>query len=148
MNGYLESKLVESHQGRVVNVMGNQLRVILSGSDTGGTLEFVELTANPGIGIPPHMHTREDEMFLVAEGQVEFIVAGKKVLLTSGATLFGSRNVPHGYMVVGDAPCRMYFTVTPATMESMFDEIAAINPPDAEKIGAICGRYGIEFLPQ
>lgn len=140
-------KCVPPDGGRRVNVMGNELRVVLSGADTGGTMELVELIAAPGVGIPPHVHTCEEETFLILEGEVEFFVDGKTTVLGPGTTLFGPRDVPHGYKVVGDRPCRMVFTVTPATMEPMFDELAAIDPPDPEKIGSVCDSYGIRFLP-
>jgi quercetin dioxygenase-like cupin family protein len=147
MNHHLAAKLVEPGQGRVVNVMGNELRLILSSIDTGGVMELVELNAVPGVGIPPHMHTREDEVFMLLEGQVEFYVNGQTRLLGPGATLLGARNVPHGYQVVGDKPCRMYFTVTPAQLEPMFDQLAALSPPEPESISRICGKFGIEILP-
>ncbi len=146
MNHVLRAKLVGKDQGRRINVMGNELRLILSGEDSGGTIELYEMTALPGNGIPPHVHTREDEIFCVSAGQVEFVIDGKTMLLEAGATLFGARNVSHGYTVVGDQPCRMYFTVTPAMLENMFVELAELDPPEPAKIGAICERFGIEFL--
>lgn len=146
MNAECLAKLVSPCEGKSINVLGNQLRVILTGEDTGGTMELVEMVSPPGCGIPPHIHTREDEVFIVREGKVEFFVDGKKHELAAGDVVYGRRDISHGYVVVGSEPCTMYFTVSPASLEPMFDELAAINDPDPVRIGEVCLRYGIEFI--
>ena len=136
-------------EGRRLNVLGLELRIIFSRADTNGTLEMVELTGPPGGGIPPHIHTREDEAFLITAGEVEFTLGDQLHRASSGDSIFGPRGVAHGFQIVGSQPLRMYFWVMPATLEPMFDDLAAVgasSPPDPQEVAKICGRFGITFV--
>jgi quercetin dioxygenase-like cupin family protein len=140
------AKLVPGNGGKCVNVLGNQLRIILSGKDTSGTIELVELIASPGVGVPPHVHSREDEVFIVTRGEADFTVDKTVHRVSRGDVLYGSRNVAHGFVAVGREPCHIYFTVSPATLEPMFDELAKVKNDDGAEVERVCQRYGIQFV--
>ena len=46
----------------------------LAGADTGGAYCLLEVSLAPGIGVPRHTHTREDESYYVTHGELEVIV--------------------------------------------------------------------------
>ncbi|MCE9544653.1 MAG: cupin domain-containing protein [Planctomycetia bacterium] len=135
-------------QGRDLNVLGNHNCLKVTGSQTGGAYELYEQRSHPGAGVPPHMHTREDETFYVAAGQVRFQVGEESILAVAGTTVFAPRNVPHAYTIVGEEEAVLLFVVSPATLESMFAALAALpaGPPDLAQVFTICGRYGVEFV--
>lgn len=74
-----ESKIVKDSEGDVLNVLGDIITTKLVGSDTGNQIvEWVD-NVEPGVGVPPHIHTKEDEIFRVIKGKIEMIVDGKQL---------------------------------------------------------------------
>ncbi|AEL25314.1 cupin domain-containing protein [Cyclobacterium marinum] len=144
----LKSKIIRDGEGNVVNVLGDIQTHILVGSDTDNQIvEWVD-DVEPGVGIPPHIHTKEDEIFRVIEGQIEIMVDGKTTVLKAGDTAFAPKNIPHSWTVVGTEKAKMITSAFPAGIEMMFKELADLppGPPDFEKVAKICGNHGISFL--
>lgn len=141
-------KSIPANEGRCFNVLGNELLLKVSGADTGGVYELYEQNNPPGAGVPPHIHSGEDETFYVVRGKVRFLVGEKWIEAGPGTTLFAPRNVPHGYQIVGQEDALLLFIVSPPNIEPMFAELSALppGPPDLAKVGEICGRYDIRFL--
>lgn len=141
-------KLVRDTEGDVLNVIGDIQTHKLVGSDTANQIvEWVD-NVEPGVGIPPHIHTREDEIFRVIRGEVEITIDGTAHVLKAGDTAFAPRNIPHAWRVVGTEKAKMITSAFPAGIEHMFAELAALpeGPPDFEKVAEICGRQGIQFV--
>src|SRR5262244_4101567 len=69
--------------------------VCLSGIDTGGAYCLLEVSLAPGIGVPRHMHTREDEVYFILAGELEVTVGEKIFVLRPGDTLLAPRDIPH-----------------------------------------------------
>jgi len=143
-----ESKPVLQSEGRAFNVLGNELLLKVTGNQTGGAYELYQQSNPPGAGVPPHIHTREDETFYVIRGQVRFLVGDQWIAAGPGTTLWAPRNVPHGYQIVGNEPAVLLFLVSPPNLEPMFAELATLppGPPDLAKVGEICGRYDVAFV--
>ncbi len=144
----LNPKIIKDKEGEVLNVIGDIQTHKLVGSDTNNQIvEWVD-DVEPGVGIPPHIHTREDEIFRVIKGQVEITVDGKSTVLEAGDTAFAPKNIPHSWKVVGTEKAKMITSAFPAGIEIMFKELAKLpsGPPDFEKVAKICGNHGISFL--
>src|SRR5215475_5299526 len=69
--------------------------VCLSGGDTGGAYCLLEVSLAPGIGVPRHTHTREDEAYFVLSGELEVKVGEKVFVLQPGDSLLAPRDIPH-----------------------------------------------------
>ena len=141
-------KIVKDSEGDVLNVIGDIQTHKLVGSDTGNQIvEWVD-NVEPGVGIPPHIHTLEDEIFRVIKGQIEIMVDGQATILNAGDVAFAPKNIPHSWKVIGTEKAKMMTSAFPAGIELMFQEIAKLppGPPDFEKVTEICGRHGISFL--
>src|SRR5215510_16398552 len=69
--------------------------VCLSGMDTGGAYCLLEVSLAPGMGVPRHTHTREDEAYFVLAGELEVTVGDRVFVLHAGDTLMAPRNIPH-----------------------------------------------------
>jgi len=148
--GNLNPKIIKNKEGKVLNVIGDVQTHKLVGSETDNQIvEWVD-DVEPGVGIPPHIHTKEDEIFRVIIGQVEIIVDGKSTVLEAGDTAFAPKNIPHSWKVVGTEKAKMITSAFPAGIELMFEELVGLppGPPDFEKVAKICGNYGISFLKQ
>ncbi len=145
---HLKPKIIKNNEGEVLNVLGDVQTHKLVGSETNNQIvEWVD-DVEPGVGIPPHIHTREDEIFRVIKGRIEITVDGKSTVLEAGDTAFAPRNIPHSWKVVGTEKAKMITSAFPAGIEVLFEELAALppGPPDFEKVAEICEKYGISFL--
>ncbi len=141
-------KIQLAGQGARLNVLGDNQTIKLSGKDTGDLFTIVENYNEPGIGIPMHVHENEDEVFCILEGEMEFETQGQTSVLKAGDMIFLPRRIPHAFRVVGNQKCRASVTIIPSGIEHMFEALAALpaGPPDLEKVGDICFRYGISFV--
>ena len=140
---------IPAASGPVINILGIPTITKLTMADTGGAYILAEQTIPPGLGVPPHVHSREDEVFFVLEGEIEFLAGDRTVIGTAGDIVHAPRNVPHAYKAIGTTPARARFMALPGDIEAMFNEIAAWPqdaPPDMAKLGALCARFGIQFL--
>ncbi len=128
-------------------VLGIPHIVLIDGPRAAGRLALVEVELPPGSGIPPHVHTREDEAFVVLEGEIEFRLGDRAVRGGPGFTAYGPRDRAHAYRNGGSTTARMLVTVVPAGIESMFAEIAAVPPAEMgpQRLTQIVARYGISF---
>ncbi len=70
---------------------------------------------------------------------------------TAGSYVYGPRDIPHGFKVVGSDPVRMLLMWAPAGFEKMVidmatDASAAPVPPDMKKLMAAAAACGVEIL--
>jgi quercetin dioxygenase-like cupin family protein len=147
-NSDLNPKIVKNGEGEVLNVLGDIQTHKLIGNETDNQIvEWVD-DVDPGVGIPPHIHTKEDEIFRVIKGQIEIMVDGKTTVLEEGDTAFAPKNVAHSWTVVGTEKAKMITSAFPAGIEQMFRQLADLppGPPDFEKVAQICGNHGIAFV--
>ena len=144
----IEPKIIKDADGKVLNVIGDIQTHKLVGENTGNQIvEWVD-NVEPGVGIPPHIHTKEDEIFRVIKGQIEIMVDGKTTVLNEGDIAFAPKNIPHSWKVVGTEKAKMITSAFPAGIEFMFKELSELpeGPPDFPKVAEICGRHGITFV--
>src|SRR5262249_29260994 len=69
--------------------------VCLSGADTGGAYCLLDIGLAPGMMVPRHTHTREDEVYYVLRGELEVAVGDEVYVLRAGDTLIAPRDIPH-----------------------------------------------------
>lgn len=128
----------------------------LSARQTCGALSVVEVTEPPGAVTPLHVHHREDETFVILEGEVSFTVGDDTVPGASGDVVFAPRGIPHMY-AVGPTGCRMLFVTTPGGFEALVREMSVpaqartLPPPsdvgpDMETVAAVATAHGCELL--
>ena len=144
----LDAKLVLSDKGMKLNVIGDNQIIKLRAEDTGGLYTLIEQNNEPGVGIPPHVHEDEDEVFQVLSGKVEMNIDGKLSTLAAGDLVFCPRGVPHSWKVVGDQKAKAMLSIFPAGLEQMFEELAELpaGPPDLKKVAEICSTYNLKFV--
>ncbi len=145
---FTDPKIIKDSEGDILNVIGDIQTHKLVGSDTNNQIvEWVD-NVEPGVGIPPHIHTKEDEIFRVIKGQVELMVGGKTTILKEGDVAFAPKNIPHAWKIVGTEKAKMITSAFPAGIENMFQELAKLpdGPPDFEKVTKICLKHGITFV--
>jgi mannose-6-phosphate isomerase-like protein (cupin superfamily) len=119
---------------------------------TNGGFGLIEHTMMPpGFGSPYHLHHREDESFYVLQGRVAFVCDGKWLTAGPGDFVFGPRNIPHGFKVVGTTPAQMLVVVSPGGFERFIRELGEpvdtpSSPTDHATIAAVAAKYGVDIL--
>ena len=102
--------------------------VVLTGADTGGGYCLIEASLAPGIGVPRHMHTREDEAYYVLSGELEVIVGGKVFVLKAGDSLMAPRDIPHQIRNSGGAENHYLLTFSPSGLDEFLASTALLAP--------------------
>jgi len=103
---------------------GNSLWEFLVPADrTDGKLAVFQATMPGGFSPPRHIHTREDEVFVVLEGEVWFDIDGERQLAGPGASVYMPRGVPHTFRVKSPS-ARMLGIMTPGTFEQLFRNLS------------------------
>ncbi|HEY9376682.1 MAG TPA: cupin domain-containing protein, partial [Jiangellaceae bacterium] len=82
--------VVQPDSQEVTLVPGFTATVKLAASETGG-ISIVEHTFAPGVLVPPHRHSREDEISCVIEGEIGFRSDGREVSLGAGGYIVKPR---------------------------------------------------------
>ena len=105
----------------------------------------------PGFASPYHVHHLEDEAFYVLEGEMAFVCDGKWIKGRPGTYIFGPREIPHGFKVIGAIPARMLLLCSPAGFERFVLEMgedltSPAAPPDMAKLVALAAKYKIDIL--
>ena len=98
--------------------------------------------------MPPHVHTREDEISIVLEGEIGFRSEDKEVVLGPGGYIVKPRGEVHAMWNAGRSGARMIEIISPAGFEGFFREfveMTAVGRPTPEQIGALGDRYGLPF---
>jgi quercetin dioxygenase-like cupin family protein len=103
--------------------------ICLSGADTGGKYCLLEVSLAPGIGVPRHTHTREDEGYYVLSGELEVIVGEEVFILKAGDTLMAPRDIPHQLRNSGKTENHYLLIFSPSGFEE-FLKMTAVPAPD------------------
>ena len=130
--------------------------VCLSGEDTGGAYCLLEVGLAPGMGVPRHTHTREDESYFVLTGELEVIVGGRTFVLQPGDSLVAPRDIPHQLRNSGDVDNHYLLIFWPSGFEGFLEAtavpapdnaVAPTEPPAAaiRNVHELASQYGILF---
>jgi quercetin dioxygenase-like cupin family protein len=120
----------------------------IDGEDTGGALSIVEHPFAVGALVPPHVHTLEDEISIVLEGDIGFRSEDQEVVLGPGGYIIKPRGEIHAMWNAGAVPARMIEVISPAGFERFFRDLVALTDvgrPEPEQVASIGERYGLPF---
>jgi len=131
---------------------GARLVIKASAQQTQGRLAAVELWGPKGFGSPVHVHSNDDEFFVVLDGEVRFRLGDEVTDAAPQSIIYGPREVPHAFTVNSDE-ARMLLFFGPAGVEGFFREAAAYaatvpagQQPDPQALAEIGARYGQKFV--
>jgi quercetin dioxygenase-like cupin family protein len=99
---------------------GGKLSILLDSAATDGQLMVGRFDVSKGEAPPFHLHTREDEVFMLIKGTA-LIWSGDEpeVELSEGGIVFLPKNIPHAYRITS-AKADLLMINTPAGIEGMF----------------------------
>ena len=147
-------------EGRRIGIVGDVYRFLATGEETDGKYATFEAIVPPGSGPPPHIHSREEESFLVLEGEITFQLDNERFVAGEGTFLNMPVGSLHCFKNESDKIARLLISLAPAGLEEMFFEVGTplgdddnnAPPPseaEIEKLLEVAPRYGVEIkVPQ
>ena len=103
--------------------------VCLSGADTGGAYCLLEVGLAPGMSVPRHTHSREDEAYFVLVGELEVTVGDEIFILRPGDSLMAPRDIPHQLRNSSNVENHYLLVFSPSGFEE-FLRVTAVPAPD------------------
>lgn len=142
-------KVVRAGEGRTGGLApGIGVQFKIDGADTGGALSIVEHPFEVGALVPPHVHTREDEISFVLEGEIGFRSLDEEAVLGPGEYIIKPRGEVHAMWNAGKRPARMIEVISPAGFEDFFRAIVDLTDagePSQDEVAALADAYGLPF---
>lgn len=132
------------------DLIGTKMTILVPATQTNGESVTIQDEVAPGGGVPAHVHTREDETYVITQGQFRFWRGHEVIDARPGSVVYLPRNVPHQFRNVGTTPGTLVFTITPAGLEKMFltmSQRGLMWPKDQAALTSISSQYGITNLP-
>jgi quercetin dioxygenase-like cupin family protein len=145
----LAPKILGPGEGFRYSMGSEQITVKLGSADTNGQFAFAEVhIPEPGFGPPYHVHTQEDEMFQVLEGELIVVVDGVRHVVPAGGIAFAPRNIPHRFES-GPNGVRFNVMITGSNFERFHARYTeAFERGDMASLPAIAAEHGIAFVQE
>lgn len=96
---------------------------LATGKDTGGSLSIMELSGRKGLEPPPHIHTREDEIYFILDGEATFYRGEETLDLQPGDAVFLPRGIRHWHSV-RTPKWKALVATAPAGIENYYIELS------------------------
>ena len=121
--------------GERVRLGGEPNDCKLAAEDTGGALSVFEFRGRNGW--PRHYHHEQDEWLYVVDGQLDCEIAGRRLQLRRGESVFVPRRTPHWWGATGGGTATVLEAYQPAgRLEQFFREVGRYqDPPVHEALG-------------
>jgi quercetin dioxygenase-like cupin family protein len=153
----IQESIATSATAKVYKSPIDQVRILITGEQTGGALFMAEVLVPPGCGNPPHIHAREDETFYVQQGTLGIQVGDQTLTASAGDAVCLPRGVAHCFKNIGEVDVKALVVAVPGGLEKFFEEAfyPADEWPEAPPMSdAFLGRVltaaakcGLQFLP-
>lgn len=131
--------------------MDARVTILQSGADTGGSSALLDIHVPANGGPPPHIHTREDEVYFIKSGTFQFFMDGMCRQAGPGATLYMPKGHMHAFKNIAKVTGEQLLFVYPAGLEQFFREVHDLDlkmPVDFKKLNELSNtKYGINHVP-
>ncbi len=99
--------------------------------DTTGDYDLL-FGESPGnvAGPPPHTHSTYDEVFMVIEGEMEFVVDGKPITVGAGESVDIPTQTVHTFSNKSSQPCKWINIHSPKGFRDFFEEMGVSDQED------------------
>ncbi|AOX00097.1 hypothetical protein BJP34_12155 [Moorena producens PAL-8-15-08-1] len=138
-----------------IAISGGVYTFLATGEDTYGQYALFDFLVPPEAGPPPHIHTREDEVFYVVDGEINFQVGNQVFTGTAGDFIPYTRGQVHAFKNLGTEPARMLVIAAPAGLENFFRQAGQpVSDPsnipvdNIPKVVAVAPNFGLELYPE
>jgi mannose-6-phosphate isomerase-like protein (cupin superfamily) len=146
---------VPADGGEAVWFTQNRMTIKATAQDTRGAFGLVEGLGAAGSSPPLHVHSREDELLYLLEGELTIRCGERTFAAAPGSLTLLPRGVPHTFVVEGDTPARLLSISLPGGFERYFaeagrpaegDGLPPAGPPDVARLREVGERYGLALV--
>lgn len=144
-----QSKIVRQGEGQHYQLMGTNVSILLNSAATQGRCSLIRIQGSCVAGPPPHIHEREDELFIIEAGRVELLLGTETVVAEAGDMAWAPRGHAHTFRLLSEKS-RMVVLTTPGGFEEFFPQAVALEQTGGatlEAIIALHDKMGVKFLP-
>jgi quercetin dioxygenase-like cupin family protein len=135
-----------------VYAFGLKLKVEITTASTGGVMSSTRVVSPPGGGPPAHIHTREDELFIILRGHYRFWQKDMPTIeAPAGSFVYLHKGMIHQYRNVSDNEGEHVLICLPGGLEELFIAVSKEKltvPRDMDRIKQLSGEYGITYMPK
>lgn len=151
----LEENYVDPRLARSIWFLNGLMTVHADARETNGGFALIEMSGEPGVEPPLHVHQNEDELFYVLEGRLKVTRGSEELVWEAGDSGFLPRGVPHTFKI-RSGYARWLVYITPAGFEEYFRRIGRPAeylapeknpaPPDIQRMLKVGEQLGLAFL--
>lgn len=132
--------------GKPLHVLGDRVTLKLASADSPFGQAIVMVDVPPGSGTPCVTHDKEEETYLLLEGELEMYTPTDLHRLQPGDLVHLPPQTPHGYRNTSDRPARFVAWTVGGPMDRFFvrmnDEVRSL-PDDLPAMQAILEDHGV-----
>jgi quercetin dioxygenase-like cupin family protein len=135
--------------------LGTENRVLLTASETEGAVGVIDISVQPGAGVPLHTNTREALIWYVIAGQLTLQTEQGPVAVAAGSTSFLPPGSTHRFSNPSGSPARALLVCIPGGFEGFLLDLSGrlpagmpAGPPPreaAEVMVGIAEQYGVRL---
>jgi mannose-6-phosphate isomerase-like protein (cupin superfamily) len=108
---------------RSFSFLGFPTKILVSGADTGGASALLDIKIPSNSGPPAHIHSREDEVYVIKSGTFQFLMDGVCLQAEPGATVYMPKGHFHTFKNISKLAGEQLMFVYPAGIEQFFREV-------------------------
>ena len=151
---------VDPSAGKILSVVGDNYRILVSGKQTNGAFATIDMLIPPQSGPGPHSHAGFNETFYVIDGEVEVhSEAGTYTAKKGSYVVVPEGGIVHYFKNESNEVAHLLCTVVPAGLDEFFEEIGKpaalgefttpppMDPETMKKLLAIAEKYGQVLYP-
>lgn len=135
--------------------IGHLMSLLITSKETSGRYALLRASERRGLEPPPHTHTKEDEAFLILDGEVVYSVGNQTFHAKKGDVMFLPKNIRHSFKIQTEV-LETLILLTPGGLENYFVEMSKPAeevelppmpevPPDIKKLIQTASKYGVRF---
>ncbi|MFB8002790.1 cupin domain-containing protein [Nocardia sp. NPDC056000] len=104
----------QPHEAETLGTDSVTMRLMLDANETGGSVSTLEVTMKQGAdGAAPHFHTLSDELFYVADGELQVLAGDRIVTVAAGGSIVVPKLMPHAFGATPDSSARIMIALMP-----------------------------------
>lgn len=104
----------QPHEAETLGTDTVTMRLLIDSDAAGGAVSSLEVTMAQGAdGAAPHFHTRSDELFFVADGELQLLAGDRIVTVGAGGSVIVPTLMPHAFGATPDSGARILIALMP-----------------------------------
>lgn len=138
-----------SEEGTKWDVLGSRITGKILSEDTRGEYAVIITETPPNGGPPKHIHTHEDELFYVIQGNYEFTYGDTLIKAKQGDMVHLPKGKPHSFKNIDTLVGITMNTITPGGFEGFFADISSLsnqNQLGKKQMDSLSEVYGVRFV--